>query len=249
MGHEILKNYINTSMCLLSKIVNATLLPAVDRAGATSLLDLLLKGGWVMLPILLLSTLTVYVIIERLIVLQRSAKIPQRWLDDVKTKTLVGDVKSVKMLCGQKQYAIARIIKAGMEKLYMPMQTIEHTVKNTGQMEVYRLEKNLALLGTIAGAAPMLGFLGTVMGMIQAFMAIAQETKQISPQLLSAGIYEAMITTAAGLVVGIVANLGYNYLLIRIQNTTHRIEHAANQFIESIERYSASEQHKKTSEA
>ncbi|HAN49607.1 MAG TPA: biopolymer transporter ExbB [Amoebophilaceae bacterium] len=202
-----------------------------------------------MLPILLLSILTAYAIIERLIVLQRSTKIPQRWMDAVKTKILEGDVQGVKILCAQKQYAIARIIKAGIKKLYEPTKNIAHAVENAAQIEVYKLEKNLALLGTISGAAPMLGFLGTVVGMIQAFMAMAQETNQISPKLLSGGIYEAMITTAAGLVVGIVANLGYNYLLTRIQKTTHRIEHAASQFIESVGIYSESKQHKKASEA
>ncbi|MFM2428120.1 MAG: hypothetical protein RL012_4 [Bacteroidota bacterium] len=237
-------------MCLLQiEIINNSLLPAVGNSETTSLLDLLLKGGWIMLPILLLSILTVYAIIERLIVLQRSDKIPQRWMDEVKTKILEGDVQSVKMLCEQKHYAIASIIKAGIEKLYKPMKTIAHAVENAGQIEVYKLEKNLALLGTIAGAAPMLGFLGTVIGMIQAFMAMAQETNQISPKLLSGGIYEAMITTAAGLIVGIVASLGYNYLLTRIQKTTHRIERAANQFIESMGAYSESKQYKEASEA
>jgi biopolymer transport protein ExbB len=100
-----------------------------------------------------------------------------------------------------------------------------------GQVEVHKLEKNLSLLGTIAGTAPMLGFLGTVTGMIQAFMTMAQSTSSITPQLLSAGIYEAMITTAAGLVVGIVADLGYKYILIRVQKATYHIEHAASQFM------------------
>jgi biopolymer transport protein ExbB len=202
-----------------------------------------------MVPILLLSILTVYAILERLIVLQRSAKIPQRWMDAVKEKMLEKDVQGVAMLCAHAHHAMASIIKAGLEELNNPKRTIAHIVENAGQIEVYKLEKNLALLGTIAGAAPMLGFLGTVIGMIQAFMAIAQVTNQISPKLLSGGIYEAMITTAAGLVVGIVANLGYNYLIIRIQQATHRIERAATQFIDSVERYAASAQHKKGSEA
>ena len=241
---------MNFPMCLLqSQVINSSLLPVVGKAENISLLDLLLKGGWVMLPILLLSILTLYFLIERLLVLQRSARVPQRWLDTVKARVLEGDAQSVKMLCAQEPYAIARIIKAGIEKPYISRHTIEHTVANAGQVEVHRLEKNLALLGTIAGAAPMLGFLGTVIGMIRAFMAMAQETQQISPKMLSGGIYEAMITTAAGLVVGIVANLAYNYLLTRIRSATYRIEHAANQFIESMESYSSLEQHKKPHEA
>jgi biopolymer transport protein ExbB len=231
------------------EIINNALLPTVGQAETTTFLDLLLKGGWVMVPILLLSVLTVYAIIERLVVLHSSSKVPQQWIDTITTKTLEGDTQSVKMLCEQKNYAIARIIKEGIENAHKPIKTIERIVENAGQMELHKLEKNLALLGTIAGAAPMLGFLGTVLGMIQAFMAMAQETNQISPKLLSGGIYEAMITTAAGLVVGIVANLGYNYLLTRIQSTTHRIEYAANHFIEIMGKNARSKQHNEIHEA
>jgi biopolymer transport protein ExbB len=224
---------MNGAMCLLQiELINTSPLSEAGSPETMTLLSLILKGGWVMLPILLLSILTVYAVIERLMVLQSAAKIPPEWIDAINAKTLAGDIQSVKMLCEKKHYAMAKIIKAGIEKSHKSIQIIEHSVASAGQMEIHKLEKNLALLGTIAGAAPMLGFLGTVIGMIQAFMAMAQETNQISPKLLSGGIYEAMITTAAGLVVGIMANLGYNYLLMRIQQTTHRIEHTANRFIE-----------------
>jgi biopolymer transport protein ExbB len=214
------------------EIINTSPLSATGNTEVTTLLSLMLKGGWVMWPILLLSILAVYAIVERLIVLHGATKIPKAWIDAINARALEGDVQSAKMLCERKNYAMARIIKAGIEKSHRPIQVIELSVEHAGQVEIHKLEENLALLGTIAGAAPMLGFLGTVVGMIQAFMAMAQETNQISPKLLSGGIYEAMITTAAGLVVGIIANLGYNYLLARIQKATHRIEHTANQFVE-----------------
>jgi biopolymer transport protein ExbB len=214
------------------EIINTSKLSATGNTEAITLLSLMLKGGWVMWPILLLSILTVYAIIERWIVLHSATKIPKAWINAINASTLEGDVQSAKMLCERKNYAVARIIKAGIEKSHKPIQVIELSVEHAGQVEIHKLEENLALLGTIAGAAPMLGFLGTVVGMIQAFMAMAQETNQISPKLLSGGIYEAMITTAAGLVVGIIANLGYNYFLARIQKATHRIEHTANQFVE-----------------
>ncbi len=226
---------MNASVCLLQiEIINTSPLSATGNTEAMTLLSLMVKGGWVMWPILLLSILTVYAIIERLLVLQNATKIPPAWVDAINAKILEEDVQSAKMLCEQKNYAIAKIIKAGIEKSHKPIEIIALSVEHAGQVEIHKLEKNLALLGSIAGAAPMLGFLGTVLGMIQAFMAMAQETNQISPKLLSGGIYEAMITTAAGLVVGIIANLGYNYLLARIQKAAHRIEHTANQFIESM---------------
>lgn len=217
------------------EIINTSPLSEPGRAQAMLLLDLLLKGGWVMWPILLLSILAVYAILEKWIMLRRDAKIPQQWMAEVHAKTLEGDIQGVKVLCAQKHGAVVRIIKEGIEKSHKPIKAIEHVVENAGQIEIYKLEKNMSLLGTIAGTAPMLGFLGTVIGMIQAFMAMAQETNQISPKLLSGGIYEAMITTAAGLVVGITANLGYNYFLARIQKITHQIELTANQFIETME--------------
>lgn len=222
-------------------VISNTLPPEEGSTHTTSLLALLLKGGWVMVPILLLSVLTVYAIIERLITLRRLARVPQKWIDNIYTRISEGDKSGIEALCVQKHYAIAKIIQAGTAQLDQPIKTIEAAIENTGQMEVYKLEKNLALLGTIAGAAPVLGFLGTVIGMIQAFMAMAQATDQVSPKLLSGGIYEAMITTAAGLVVGIVANLGYNYLLIRVQKATRHIEYASNQFLTLIERRSASQ--------
>ena len=230
------------------RMINASVLSGLMSSKAIPLMTLLLKGGWVMLPILLLSILATYAIIERWIVLRKSSQIPQRWLDTVMAKTLAGDIQGVKMLCEKEHYAIARIIKKGIEASHKPVKTIERIVEDAGQIEVYKLENNLALLGTIAGAAPMLGFFGTVTGMIQAFMAMSQETSQISPKLLSGGIYEAMVTTAAGLVVGIIAYLGYNYLLARIQKTTHQIEYVANQFIEIMRDRSEAVQHDEANE-
>jgi biopolymer transport protein ExbB len=196
-----------------------------------SILELLLKGGWVMVPILLLSILAVYAIVERLIVLSKDASSDGRWLNSLQEQLLTGDIQGAESMCNQKGSTVARVIKAGIQNLDHSPKTIEAAMEAAGQVEVNKLEKNLSLLGTIAGTAPMLGFLGTVTGMIQAFMTMAQSTSSITPQLLSAGIYEAMITTAAGLVVGIVADLGYKYILIRVQKATYHIEHAASQFI------------------
>jgi len=214
-----------------------------------TILELLLKGGWIMVPILLLSILAGYAIIERLAVLSRDAKRRQPWLDSICTRLLTGDVQGAKMLCEQKGFAMARVMQVGLESLADGPQHLAAAMETAGQAEVYKLEKNLSLLGTIAGAAPMLGFLGTVLGMIQAFMAMAQATNPISPQLLSAGIYEAMITTAAGLVVGIIADLGYKYILTRVQEATYRIEQAARQFIEVVQRAPQKELLKQVHEA
>lgn len=214
-----------------------------------TILELLFKGGWVMVPILLLSILVVYAIIERLVALRKGAKPPQQWSDGIYAKILVGDIQGAKMLCEQKNSAIARVVKVGIENMAHSPKSLEATMETVGQAAVYKLEKNLALLGTIAGVAPMLGFLGTVIGMIQAFMAMAQATSQISPQLLSSGIYEAMITTAAGLIVGIIADLGYKYMLTRVQEATYHIEQAARQFIELVQSAPRAQQDSQANEA
>lgn len=204
----------------------------------TSFFALLLKGGWVMAPIFLLSIIALYALLERLITLHRALSVPKSWIEHINAKLIAGDIQSAQMLCDKKPYSIARVIQVGITKLKKPNKALKEAVENAAQQEVYSLEQNLALIGTIASAAPMLGFLGTVIGMIQAFMTIAQQTQQVSPKLLSGGIYEAMITTAAGLVVGIIANLSYNYLLIRIQHATRHLEKGAQQFIELAEEYS-----------
>lgn len=184
-----------------------------------------------MIPILLLSILTVYASIERLIYLNRRISLNQIWLDSIQAQILAGDLQGAELLCNQKDTAVARVIEAGIQAFKHPAKLLEAAMEAAGQVEVHKLEKNLPLLGTIAGTAPMLGFLGTVIGMIQAFMAMAQSISSVTPQLLSGGIYEAMITTAAGLVVGILADLAYKYFLIRVQHATHHIEYAARQFI------------------
>jgi len=119
--------------------------------------------------------------------------------------------------------------------LIILLKNIETSIENVGKIEIYNLEKNLSLLATISGAAPMIGFLGTVTGMIQAFISIAEEEGAVSPKLLSSGIYEAMLTTAAGLFVGIIAYLSYNYLVSRVEKLIHKMEYTTIEFIETLQ--------------
>jgi biopolymer transport protein ExbB len=206
-----------------------------SQATFMSILELLVKGGWVMIPILLLSILTIYAIIERAIVLCKNTKISQKWLNNLYNQLLTGGIEEAKLLCEQKNTAIANVIKAGLENLPHEPENLEKSMELAGQTEIHKLEKNLNLLASIAGLAPMLGFLGTVLGMIQAFMAMAQTTTPVTPQLLSSGIYEAMVTTAAGLVVGIMADVSYKYILANVEKASYKIEQAASQLIEIVQ--------------
>ena len=140
-----------------------------------------------------------------------------------------------RLACQQSDTPIGRMIGKGLSRIGSPLKNIEVSIENVGKIEIYNLEKNLSLLATISGAAPMIGFLGTVTGMIRAFISIAQEEGAVSPKLLSAGIYEAMLTTAAGLFVGIIAYLGYNYLVTRVQKIVHNMEYTSIDFIDLLQ--------------
>ena len=199
------------------------------------LMDLLVKGGYMMIPLYLLFILAIFIFIQKLIVLNKASKTPAHLMDQVKVLVQSGQIEKAKVLCMGENTPVANMISKGIERIGSPLKNIEVSIENVGKIEIYKLEKNLGLLATVSGAAPMIGFLGTVTGMIQAFISIAQEEGMISPKLLSSGIYEAMITTAAGLVVGIVAYLGYNYLVTQVSKLVHNMEYTSIEFIDLLQ--------------
>lgn len=203
--------------------------------GTVSVLDLLLNGGWAMIPIILLSLLAVYIFVERILTIKRAAKTPNQFIEKIKTLVLNGDISGARVLCSQTDTPVAKMIEKGISRIGSPLKNIEVSIENVGKIEIYKLEKNLSLMATISGAAPMIGFLGTVTGMIKAFISIAQEEGSVSPKLLSEGIYEAMITTAAGLMVGIIAYLMYNYLVTQVQKIIHKMEYSSIDFIDLLQ--------------
>lgn len=208
---------------------------AVTEEATISILDLAMKGGVMMVPILLMSVVTLYIFIDRLLTLKNASKTPASFKDEIRARVLQGDVSGAKMICEKTSTPIAKMIGKGLSRIGNPLKNIEASIENVGKIEVYKLEKNLNVLATIAGAAPMIGFLGTVTGMIQAFISIAQEEGVVSPKLLSSGIYEAMITTAAGLVVGILAYLAYNFLITNMSKVIHNMEYSSIEFIDLLQ--------------
>ncbi|MBA4298615.1 biopolymer transport protein ExbB [Algoriphagus alkaliphilus] len=199
------------------------------------LLDLLIKGGYMMIPLYILLVLAIFIFFEKLITLKKASKTSNHLMDQVKILVQSGQTEKARMLCSGENTPVANMIAKGIERIGSPLKNIEVSIENVGKIEIYKLEKNLGLLATVSGAAPMIGFLGTVTGMIQAFIAIAQEEGMVSPKLLSMGIYEAMITTAAGLVVGIVAYLGYNYLVTQVSKLVHNMEYTSVEFIDLLQ--------------
>ncbi len=200
-----------------------------------TVLSLLFKGGYMIIPILLLWIVAVYIFVERVITIKNASKTPSNFREEIRSKVISGNIAEARLLCTQVGTPIAKMIEKGISRIGSPLKNIEVSIENIGKIEIYKLEKNLSLLATISGAAPMIGFLGTVTGMIQAFISIAQEEGAVSPKLLSSGIYEAMVTTAAGLFVGILAYLGYNYLVARVQKVIHTMEYNSVDFIDLLQ--------------
>jgi biopolymer transport protein ExbB len=218
----------------MSVATDSTVVAPVTNSGL-SIIDLAIAGGWVMIPIGLLSIAAIYLFVERVLVIQKANQDPEPLMARVKEMVLRGDINGAKMVCAQNGTPIARMIEKGIARIGSPLKTIEGSIENIAKIEIFRLEKNISTLATIAGVAPMLGFFGTVIGMVEAFIAIAQEEGTISPKLLSSGIYTAMITTVAGLFVGIIAYLAYNYLVTRVQKVIHRMEYASVDFIDLLQ--------------
>ena len=200
-----------------------------------TVMELLFKGGFMMIPILVLFVITIYILIEKILIINRESKSPKGFTDEIISRVKNDDINGAILVCNDTNNPVSRMILKGLNKLNKSLKNIEYSIENVGKIEIYNLEKNLSLLATISGAAPMIGFLGTVTGMIQAFISIAEEEGAVSPKLLSSGIYEAMLTTAAGLFVGIVAYLSYNYLVSRVEKLIHKMEYTTIEFIETLQ--------------
>ena len=200
-----------------------------------TVMELLFKGGIMMIPILVLFVITIYILIEKILIINRESKSPKGFTDEIISRVKNDDINGAILVCNDTNNPVSRMILKGLNKLNTSLKNIESSIENVGKIEIYNLEKNLNLLATISGAAPMIGFLGTVTGMIQAFISIAEEEGAVSPKLLSSCIYEAMLTTAAGLFVGIVAYLSYNYLGSRVEKLIHKMEYTTIEFIETLQ--------------
>jgi biopolymer transport protein ExbB len=209
--------------------------PAEAAETSLSLLDILVKGGWVMVPIAVLSLLTVYLFVERWLVLRRTKTDPHRFMETVAGYVRSGDVSGAVGYCKAHETPIARILQRGLERLGRPIVEIREAVQAAGKHETYELEKRTDLLASAAAIAPLLGFLGTVLGMISAFQQIQALEGNVNPSVLASGIWEALVTTAAGLAVGILALFAYNFLLNRISRSINEMERVATEFIDLLQ--------------
>ena len=222
---------------LLQAVADTTILmqnPAVQQEMKLSLIELASKGGWLMIILLILSILAIYIFGNKWWLIRKAGQIDKDFMKDIRDFIHDGKIKSAIELCQKYDSPVARLVEKGIERIGRPLQDIQTAVENTGNVEVSRLEKGLPMLATISGGAPMIGFLGTVTGMIQAFFKMATAGNNIDITLLSGGIYEAMVTTVGGLFVGIIAYFGYNFLTSQISNIVFKMERTTIEFIDML---------------
>ena len=209
---------------------------ALDTAKEVSmpLWDLTLKGGWIMIPIAILSVIAVYIFVERYFTIHKAAQTDENFMNRIKDYIHDGKIESALALCRSTDSPIARMIEKGIQRIGRPLNDINAAIENVGRLEVFKLERGLPALATAAGGAPMIGFLGTVTGMIRAFYDMTMAGNNIDVQVLSAGIYEALVTTVAGLVVGIIAYFAYNVLVANVEKVVNDLEANTTEFMDLL---------------
>ena len=193
-------------------------------AGKMSLWELFSQGGWLMWVLLVLGGFTIYIFTERFVAIIRAQKLSMHFMERIRDYIVEGKTKDAVTLCRRENTPIARMVEKGIERLGRPMSDVQNAIENVANLEVSKLEDGLPFLATIAGGAPMIGFLGTVIGMVQTFMDMSNAGGTVDLVLLSGGMYVAMVTTVGGLIVGIPAYFGYNYLVARIEKLVFRME-------------------------
>ena len=197
---------------------------ATEAAKEMSLWELFNAGGWLMWVLLALGVITVFIFVERFVAIQRAARLDMNFMNRIRQYVMDGNVKEAIAFCKYENRPIARMIEKGLERLGRPMSDVQTAIENVANLEVSKLENGLPFLATVAGGAPMIGFLGTVLGMVGTFMNMSNAGGTVDMAILSDGMYVAMVTTVGGLIVGIPAYFGYNYLVARIEKLVFRME-------------------------
>jgi len=210
----------------------------VSEEKTLSVMDLILNGGTgsvvIITVLFVLLFVACYIYFERLFAIKAASKIDKNFMNQIRDYVTSGKLEAAKILCAQTDSPVARLTEKGVSRIGKPLDDINTAIENAGTLEVYKLEKNVSILATVAGAAPMIGFLGTVIGMILAFHEMASSGGQAEMGSLASGIYTAMTTTVAGLIVGIIAYIGYNHLVNRTDKVVHKMEANAVEFLDLL---------------
>ncbi|CAN5463217.1 MotA/TolQ/ExbB proton channel family protein [soil metagenome] len=199
-----------------------------------NLMDLLAKGGVLMIPLALLLILSIYIFIERYLAIKKASRIEGNFMNIIRDNIVNGNVSSARSLAKNTDSAVARIIDKGIQRIGKPIDSIEKSMENVGKLEMYKMERNTNILSMVAGMAPMFGFLGTIVGMIQMFYNINSSGK-FELNEIAGGIYVKMITSATGLIIGLIAYVAYNYLNTQVDKTANKMEAASSEFLDMLQ--------------
>ena len=199
-----------------------------------SLIDLLTLGGWIMIPLAILFLATIFVFFERWIAIQRASKIDGNFMNIIRDHIMNGNVTAARSYAKNTNNPVARIIDKGIQRIGKPIDSIEKSMENVGKLELYNMERNLSVLSLIAGIAPMFGFLGTIIGMFQLFYSLAAGG-DFNIQTMANGIYTKMITSATGLIIGLLAYVAHNFLSTQVDKTANKMESSSSEFIDILQ--------------
>ena len=205
-----------------------------DAQKGVSLGEMLTMGGFLMLPLALLFVIAVYVFFERLIAIRKASKIDENFMNIIRDHIVTGNVTAARSFAKNTNNPVARIIDKGIQRIGKPIDSIEKSMENVGKLELYRMEKNLSILSLIAGIAPMFGFLGTIVGMFKLFYNLAS-TGDFTIQTMANGIYTKMITSASGLIIGLLAYIAHSYLSTQVDKTANKMEASSAEFIDILQ--------------
>ena len=221
-------------MISASILLQGTTAAAAGEEATMSLADLYLAGGWVMYLITLLSFVALYIFVERYLVIQKASRGDANFMNRIKDYMYEGKVDAALQLCRKTSSPQARMVEKGITRLGRPLADVTAAIENVGKLEIHKLEKRFPTLATIAGAAPLMGFFGTVIGMVQAFYEMSLAGNSLDISTLSGGIYTALITTVGGLILGILAYFGYNLLVVRVENVVFQLETTSTEFLDIL---------------
>ena len=218
-------------------VTNQDLEPIIQEK-TLSIAELITDGGMagqiIIVVLFVLLFVAVYLYFERLFAIKAATDYDANFMSQIRENISSGNMQAAKVLCSQKNTPVARLTEKGISRIGSPLEDINTAIENAGKLEVYKLEKNVSVLATISGAAPMIGFLGTVIGMVLAFHTLATSSGQAEMGTLAEGIYTAMTTTVAGLIVGIIAYIGYNHLVVKTDKVVHQMEATAVEFLDLL---------------
>lgn len=219
---------------IVDSLTGATHTLSAEKEESIRFIDLLLRGGWIMVPLGIMLLLTIYFYVERHIAIRHASKIDSNFMNIIRDHIVSGNVTAAKSFAKNTNNPVARIIDKGIQRIGKPIESIEKSMDNVGQLEMYKLEKNLAVLSFISKAAPIFGFVGTLIGLMQLFSNIHQ-ANEVEIGVISQGIYTKLITSITGLVIGLIAYMAHSYLNTQIDKTANKMEVASSDFLDVLQ--------------